>query len=273
MNGTIAQAVALTCHGNAFLAGRSAKTFFPDNSTCQFCDRVSFVTLERKFFKVREASFAETPDDWFRLLRNSGAKGMRLKHSPGGIGFLSDRMSAGLVGGGGTWFIEVLMPENKTHYWTDKWEVHNPNAADKKIWRVTYGRVSKKRTSSWHRADLGANASELEKSLREIHAFAVRNRFDGFAKLFAEALDTLESRGRNLHGYHRDLAPKNFLSLDAAMILDACQSAWVFGGMGSWNDLYCPDKKEQKEYERVSGQLYKAVNKAIAAAASDSPNF
>jgi hypothetical protein len=47
-------------------------------------------------------------------------------------------------------------------------------------------------------------------------------------------------------------------------MLDAAQSAWVFGGMGSWNDLGFAGA-EQKEYERVSKHLYAALTDAICA--------
>jgi hypothetical protein len=51
--------------------------------------------------------------------------------------------------------------------------------------------------------------------------------------------------------------------------LKAAQYAWVFGGMGSWNDGGVP-KGLEVEYERVSTQLYDALNEAIAKAVSSS---
>jgi hypothetical protein len=47
--------------------------------------------------------------------------------------------------------------------------------------------------------------------------------------------------------------------------LDACQSAWVFGGMGSWNDMGF-EGADQKEYDHVSEQLFAALNETIQAA-------
>jgi hypothetical protein len=52
-------------------------------------------------------------------------------------------------------------------------------------------------------------------------------------------------------------------------MLDAAQSAWVFGGMGSWNDMSF-DGEEQREYEEVSEQLFTAVNNAICVATNES---
>jgi hypothetical protein len=44
--------------------------------------------------------------------------------------------------------------------------------------------------------------------------------------------------------------------------------AWVFGGMGSWNDLGFPDAADNDRYRAVTAGLYDAVLGAIAAAAN-----
>lgn len=44
-------------------------------------------------------------------------------------------------------------------------------------------------------------------------------------------------------------------------------SAWVFGGMGSWDDMGFAGEA-QKEYETVSKKLFQTLNEAIAVAAS-----
>jgi hypothetical protein len=48
----------------------------------------------------------------------------------------------------------------------------------------------------------------------------------------------------------------------------ACQHAWVFGGMGSWNDVSFDAKPG--EYERVSEQLHRALLQGILAGANAS---
>ncbi len=79
MNGEIAQIVALTCYGNAFLKDIQVGEFFPGNSTCIFCDSVTFVTVEKSFLgKLKEKEVAKTPEEWFKFLKSSGAVGIRL---------------------------------------------------------------------------------------------------------------------------------------------------------------------------------------------------
>ena len=80
-------------------------------------------------------------------------------------------------------------------------------------------------------------------------------------------MDTIESMGNNRYGYHQDLAPGGVLTDLASALLDACQKAWVFGGMGSWNDLGF-EGDSQRDYERMSESLFGAVTRAIAGAAS-----
>lgn len=268
MNGPIAQIVALTCYGNAFLSGHPSDQFFPANSTCQFCERVAFVTLNKNIFgKVKETEIAKSPDAWFTLLKSCGALGIRLSRKSQNNPGIFDRMSAGFVGGGGTWTMEVLLPRQTSEFWIARWEVGNQKAPDKRIWRVTYGRVSQMKTNPSTAHDLTKAARELEESLKATRAFSAKQKTDGFTKWFDEALDTMVTKGTNRHGYHQDLAPKEFLSGEAAMLLDACQKAWVFGGMGSWNDMAF-DGEDQQTYDRVSDRLFQAVNSAIEEAAT-----
>jgi len=269
MNGPIAQIVALACHGNASLRGVAKGTqFFPDNSTCQFCDRVDFVELRRGLLgrRLKENCVADTPDDWFRLLREQGSTGLWLDYSASGDR-LDDRLSAGFVGGGGHWSINVF--SDTASRWLARWEVWNQDAPERRIWRVTYGRVEQgRRVQSHDSLDLGLASERLEEALGQIAPFARRRNCDGFAECFDSAHGILTASAE-CEVYHRDLAPEGVLTPAADRILAACQKAWVFGGMGSWNDMMF-DGEEQDEYERVSDLLFKATTSAIVAAANSS---
>ena len=270
MTGPLAQIVALTCFGNAFLQGKDIGEFFPNNSTCMFCDRMTFVTFDNSSLgKAEEKEIAKTPNEWFSFIKSNGAKGVRLSRTPQNDPIISDRMSAGFVDGGGTWLIEVLLPMDRSEFWIARWEVWNQDAPNQLIWRVTYGCVSKGVTSVIKLPDMQDIESRLTQALREIYSFSIKHNCDGFTQWFTDALDTLDSKGKNLHGYHKDWAPDGFLSSQAKMILDACQKSWVFGGMGSWNDMGF-DGDDQVENERVSGQLFQVINEAITAAANTS---
>jgi len=61
----------------------------------------------------------------------------------------------------------------------------------------------------------------------------------------------------------KDWLPGIGHSLAARQIYAAACQSWVFGGMGSWNDLVFQDPIENSEYEDLSRQLYEAINSGI----------
>jgi len=105
--------------------------------------------------------------------------------------------------------------------------------------------------------------------LNEILAFSKKHDCGGFTTCFNRAMETLDSGGAKRHGYHKDLAVTGTVPGVAEALLDSAQSAWVFGGMGSWNDLGF-EGVEQQEYDRVSQQLFSALNETIQIAANAS---
>jgi hypothetical protein len=263
MNGPIAQCVALVCHANAVLAGKRG-LYFHGNSTARFCDSIEFAEPA----PGGEAQvLADSPDAWFALLAHEGVSGLRLSRAPQGRPLLSDRMSAGFVGGGETWTIATIGADGQSDSWQAYWSIWSRKAPEQRIWRVTYVRDG---ALALDEPDTFAAArAELAEALDDIHAFAERNKCEGFVEAFAAARSVLAGTAGAERGYHRDLAPDGVLGADALAVLDGCQHASVFGGMGSWNDQSF-DRAEGEAYERVSERLYRAVNRAIAAAANES---
>ena len=63
------------------------------------------------------------------------------------------------------------------------------------------------------------------------------------------------------------LAPPGFLPPAAERLMDACRAAWVFGGMGSWNDgAYWGEFLE--EGDRLSDRLFRLLQEGLAVAAN-----
>lgn len=270
MNGPLAQFVALTCHANAFLRGQPVAPFFPGNSTCQFCDSVKFIAVSKTLFgKSKEIQVAATPNAWFEHLKSKGVVGIRLSRTPQNRPGISDRMSSGFVGGGGTWAMEAVQPDGKAAVWLSRWSVWNQNAPEHRIWRVEYARVAEIPRRTADGTDLESARTRLRSALREIHRFSEKHDCGGFTACFAHAMETLDLGGEKRHGYHRDLVVNGVAPELATSLLDACQSAWVFGGMGSWNDLGF-EGADQGEYDRVSEQLFAVLTETIQTAANAS---
>lgn len=267
MNGEVGQLVALAAHGNAFLAGgHNARDFYPSNRAFVFCNAVSFVELNN-VAETKEEKVAADPNEWFALLKDGGCRRLSLGHRPTPNPQLPDHISAGFVGGGGRWLL-VADYAGRADYWATRWEVSAPHAPDRKIWKVTYAKVASGEPDARSTTtDLPARRRELESVLKRVEAFARAHEVENFADCFAGALASLDAAGSGdapaMPSYYSDLLPPVGYGEEARRVLAACAHAWVFGGMGSWNDLSFETAGEQTEYESLSGELYAAVNRGI----------
>jgi hypothetical protein len=121
------------------------------------------------------------------------------------------------------------------------------------------------------RPDLEAQRKILKKALVEIHSFAYDNNVDSsFKQLFNSALQLLGPMQNSDSEGKCDIAPVDYLPKESLILFEACRKAWVFGGMGSWNDIGFEKEETQKEYDRVSENLYQAVTTTIQAIATSS---
>jgi hypothetical protein len=270
MNGVIAQIVALTCHGNAFLHGRPVGRFFPDNSTCLFCDEIVFSEVNPAMpGKQQEEIVATSPDRWFELLQKQGTTGVQIFYEPNKEKSFSERISLASFKSGGTWAIEAVDFRGRSRYWVSRQEVLKKKSLDDNIWKLIYSMLPGKTPGETHVASLDVVSQHLRESLISIKAFAQAHDCGGFIDLFSKALDTLNTDDTSWVGYHRDLAPPGILRKEAIRILDACQIAWVFNHMGPWNSLRF-EGEDENEYRQVSEALFGAIIEGILAAANES---
>lgn len=269
MTGVLAQIISLTTYGNDFLKnGKIPNEFNSSNTTFQFCNKIDFREFKKKFFfsKPKEKVIAENPTKWFEYLKLDGCKRLRLyfEHSKE-QSFAKDHKLAGLVGGGGTWLIEANY-DQYSNYWANRWEVTNQNAADNKIWTVNYGMTVVKQHTSNLQIDNEKVKNNLKQTLTAIAEFAFKQNLQGWGEQFDKAKATLESSSPENSYYHKDLIPLDNYSQTAKQVLFSAGASWVFGGMGSWNDLGFDSKEDNETYDRLSEQLYSNINEAIIAA-------
>ncbi|MCP4618415.1 MAG: hypothetical protein GY844_18515 [Bradyrhizobium sp.] len=267
MQTSIAQAAALTVFGNDILQKQQRDNFWPTATVFNFCKYVRFVSLGGDTRAPTESSFADTPGEWSARLKSDGTVGLRLhcgaRNKPG----ISDRDAVGFVGGGPRWLIET-MRHQQSDLWEGSWQVVDKDAPDRKIWGVTYFRIA----PNAPRLPLQSRSLEevrrdLEIALKQIETFAGHRKLEPFVTMFRNGARLLASDNPLDGLYHPDMGPA--LPLGARQLLGATQAAWVFGGMGSWNDIGF-DGADQQEYEQLSDRLFSLLNEAICAAANTS---
>ncbi len=269
MNGILAQIVAITAYGNNYLTyGHVPAGFYPDNATFRFCNKVDFLEFHQPWLskKLKETVVAPEPGEWFRYLKKDGCQRLRLCFkSTGDQAIAKEHKLAGMAGGGGTWYIEAVY-KNYSNLWSNRWQVHDPNAADQKIWSVNYGRTSwRQKTQNLQIAQDGMK-EQLGNTLLELAEFAFKQNLESWGKQFESALGILASEHPEEQYCHKDLIPLNNYSLTAKQILFAAGQAWEFGGMGSWNDLRVSNKEDNELYDKLSAQLYYNIIDAVICA-------
>ena len=270
MIGTLAQLVTLASYGNAFLRGHDVDAFYPTNSTFQFCNTVEFLVLNPAKSGFTEETLADSPIKWLAFLKNKNCARLKIAHVPTPNPETPDHQLAGFIGGGGRWILESVYKID-SDFWEARWQGNNPNAPDKKIWRVSYGAIAQntKRTPD-QTNDLKIVKRQLVQTLEQICQFAHKHKLDNFTAFFQGGLDCLAGNQTLEKNYHKDLVPSGWYSVEAEQILAAVSTAWVFGGMGSWNDLGF-DGDDNKIYESLSAQLYRQFNESIVAAVNSRP--
>ena len=269
MTGILSQIITLTAFGNDFLKnGKIPNDFNSTNTSFQFCNKIDFREIKKTFLfsETKENIIAGSPTQWFRYLKLEGCRFLRLFfENSKDQSFAKDHKLAGLVGGGGVWLIEAVY-RKYSKYWSNRWEVTNQSAPDNKIWSVNYGMPVRKQYSNNIQIDNLLIKHRLRQTLEDIAGFAFRQDLQDWHEQFDKAIAVLDSSLPEEHdSYFKDLIPANNYTLTAKQIIFSAASAWVFGGMGSWNDLGFENKEDNDKYDLLSEQLYEVINEAIIA--------
>ncbi|WP_046502231.1 hypothetical protein [Kiloniella litopenaei] len=191
-----------------------------------------------------------------------------------------EHMQMAFAGGTKSWSLITSGP-GFTEEWKTDWQLngkgkHDPNkhAPDKHnrgqekqeppVWQVRYGCIRKTdRETPRPAVNLAQETVRLEKILQEIAILAGRLGYDNWPAVFAKALDALVGKpGTSLHP---NLRPPYYAAYpkEAHRLLAAAYNGWVFGGMGSWNDVVFSTLEDQATYDRLTPELYQAICHAI----------
>jgi hypothetical protein len=131
--------------------------------------------------------------------------------------------------------------------------------------RSSIGASASTRKLVRRRPDIPGSGERLIAALGAAETFAGSQELKDWAAWFADAR-RLGDAMNPVPPYHPDMLPATGYPEAARQLLAMATRAWVFGGMGSWNDLAFDDPEPQEKHERLSAELYSAVLGAFVAA-------
>lgn len=213
-----------------------------------------FSTVTSGLGRVNRAP--EGTGGWFDAVRDTGAQHVRLTLNTA-AGGMSPWLASAFANGNDWGLVSVGV---RPALWRARWEVTNPSAPDRRIWRVTV--TGEWTTIAASAPDVGLSAVELDTALQALGDFAARSGESGWATVMQRARSQLSAESPEC-AYYPEMVPQGSLPLDRHQLLAAATHGWIFGGMGSWNDSVQGDSDE---YERVSSDLWNALTRAFMAA-------
>ena len=264
MKTSIAQIAALTSYGNAYLQNQSVSFEF-NHSTAQNCKEITFI--EWPGAKL----LAKNPNEWFKFLKKNKVKYLSLNYVISDEGLKEDRENVGFVGGGGQWLISTIIGE-KADLWEGRWIVPEESKSEESLWTVNYGRIAKDWTLTHDEnlPTLEKSDENLKSAFQEIITFSKEQNEDKFTNIFISALNCLSSKKPLSDVHHKDIVIEENYSLKARQILGACLKGFVFGSMGSWNDMAFTDST-QEIYDELSDNLFLVIHQSICVAINTFP--
>ncbi len=159
----------------------------------------------------------------------------------------------------------LLTTGPKPWLWFADWQTSDLQAVDSRIWTVTASCVRAEGAIP-PSPDVAQASQTLEARLASIGEFAASQGFDEWLPWFQRALSMLKDPAP-VPRYHADMIPVS-RPVEQRQLAAAAIEAWVFGGMGSWNDVWLADEQERAEYDEHTEQLYAAVVDALLAVAN-----
>jgi hypothetical protein len=160
---------------------------------------------------------------------------------------------------GGHWFA-LATGKGPTEAWRASWSVIEPRPADDRIWAIRYEGTAAPKLRPQQPAIADAR-SALDAALAGARAFAQQANLPEWSARFTEAMETDDDRPP----YQPDLMDPSFPDEARRLVAKASRS-WVFGGMGSWNDVGFKNDEQRAAHANVSSRLFDALMTACVAA-------
>ena len=256
MKTELADLVALVAHGTAWLAGATG-TVAPD----PLADTAPI----RRSLRF-DGGGQSSARDWLLDLRQRGARRLWLVVAEGQSALgAPPRMLAGFANAGRSSIVVDLGAAAEV--WVGDWQVGaKPGAGQTAIWDVTYSSVLVgPMEEGVEPPEIGPAFDRLSAALTAAAELASSEPSLGqWVDVFRTAMAA--GAGNPASDAYERLLPERGFSDEARRLLAMAGWAWVFGGMGSWNDVVPEGEAARARYDEVSEELYQAVLHAIEAA-------
>ena len=266
MNVELAQMIALIAYGNGYLSSerRESRELLPSHSTFQHVFNISFQKWETVDSIPRSSGIlAKNTRGWFSQLETDRNRYLKLDLL--NLQHLPPPYATSLFTAGGAWVIQT----DQGKCWQPKWSFLQQKSRQTRMWNVEY----------WERdnipvigdfPDIQNAYQDLENCLVEAKDFSMRRKF-GWEKCFEKALLLLDNRSPVLP-FYADLLPSTFMNIKVRQLLAGALQAWVFGGLGSWNDMHITDSSLENEYQQIPKSLYASVIQIVGAVTNSTAN-
>jgi hypothetical protein len=243
----LAQVIALTGYGNAFLLGTPLEGELEfTNSAFQYVRGVSFVTSGR----APSASIGGV-SDWFKRAREAAFTRFWLAESQ---------------------VLLLTRASDQAESWAPAWHrAGGRTEPDGRIWRVDYTGVAYTNTAKLVAPNVEEAAKELRGALEETLAVATEIGEKQWTNWFALALSQFDEAAPAAR-FHPDALPNVGYKHEARALFAAAVGGSVFGGMGSWNDVYVKDPNVDGRYRVASERLHRSLGGAFQAAVNSWPS-
>ncbi|NHJ48589.1 MAG: hypothetical protein FK733_12460 [Asgard group archaeon] len=261
MNIDVIRISILTAYGNAYLQGK--KVSFDKNHPAAYNHRnIKFIQDIQEDHIKWNNYLADNPNEWFKYLKENNYSRLYLSYSPSSNPQIKDHQGAAFVGGGSQWCI-IAMKGDKCDVWSEK---HQAERGEQMIY--FYLSSKDKDLPKIQNTPLDKVKLYLREILKDLVDFTIKSELKNWQNVFQKSLLklTVENEDELLD---IELLPENCFSLEAKQILATCDKAWVFGGMGSWNDVVKVHNYDL--YTRLTANLYDTICKSIAAAINSYP--
>lgn len=266
MDDTLSQKLSLISYGNEYINTGKLVPDYNQHDVFKYCKKLGFKTYKESFFSKEKVVAAGTnPEEWFSFLKQDDCRELKLfyQHTKDQSQF-KDYKTAGLVGGGGTWLIEAVY-KKYSDFWYAHWNYQQHEDPEQQGWLIEYEAVARKKPTINLQFLLHPVREELKAALQQTEDFARQENLGNWADCFGKALTELDSENPGAGFYYPDLLVNKNYDITAKQLIFGAAQSWVFGGMGSWNDLGFDSAEKNNLYEELSEKLFEKVTKAIIA--------